>query len=345
MRIIILGGGFCGSTLATYLDRHHNLETILIDKKPYFEYTPSLPKLLHPNNKNTRYIRKYSDFLPHITIKTEEILAITPHYIKTTNHSYNYNYLIICPGSTYQQPFPEEPNIFTIKHGSSIQQIVKEINHCKHLIIIGGGIVGVEVAAELAITYHDKQITLVHPHSKLLERTPPFASRYAQHFLTKHGITILFNEKIQSINNNSCITQKGLRIPMDLGIWCAGVSPPTLTMKNFSSQIITDKHTLVVNEYFQLKEYPNIFVGGDITNIAEEKTALNAERHARYLYHNIIQQIDNKPLKKYHTIPTVLVISLGPKNGIIALPRFVFPGLIPAVTKWVIEKITLLNRT
>jgi NADH dehydrogenase FAD-containing subunit len=91
MKIIIIGGGFCGSTLSLYLDQDTTIDTILIDKKPYFEYTPSLPKLLN-NNISQKEIQPhlnthlpYQNYLTTIFPKKKYSHIIT-NFLNMLNH-------------------------------------------------------------------------------------------------------------------------------------------------------------------------------------------------------------------------------------------------------------------
>ena len=62
MDVAIIGGGFCGATIAKNLDKIKNINVTLFDKKPYFEYRPGLPKLLSNKDYDKKIIAKYSDF-------------------------------------------------------------------------------------------------------------------------------------------------------------------------------------------------------------------------------------------------------------------------------------------
>lgn len=54
MKILVLGGGFCGSMVAKHLQNKNGIEVTLVDKNPYFVYYPSLPRLItDPSKKMT----------------------------------------------------------------------------------------------------------------------------------------------------------------------------------------------------------------------------------------------------------------------------------------------------
>jgi NADH:ubiquinone reductase (H+-translocating) len=82
MRIIILGGGFCGSQLAKRLDKKKNIEVVLIDKKEYFEYSPNLWKLLLDPESHNKYIVPFKKFLTRTRLITTSTIQITPKFVQ-----------------------------------------------------------------------------------------------------------------------------------------------------------------------------------------------------------------------------------------------------------------------
>jgi NADH dehydrogenase FAD-containing subunit len=98
-----------------------------------------------------------------------------------------------------------------------------------------------------------------------------------------------------------------------------------------------------VNEYLQLNNHENIFVAGDVSNIVEEKTAQNAENHAKIVSNNIIAKINHKNMKKYKIKKRLMVISLGKSDGVVEYKNFVFTGILAPLVKKVIEKWTMFK--
>ena len=57
------------------------------------------------------------------------------------------------------------------------------------VLIIGGGLVGVELAGEILWKYGaEKEITIVHAREKLMERNPEKAIRFAENYLKRRGV-------------------------------------------------------------------------------------------------------------------------------------------------------------
>lgn len=346
MKVIIIGGGFCGSKTAKILEKQKNIDLTLIDKKNYFEYYPSLPKTIK-NNSNISKIKKYyKDFLKKSNIIIDEVIEVNKKYVITRKQKKHYfDLLVISSGIEYPIFLKNTKNVYTLTKSENIYKINITLKNSKKILIIGGGLIGVETAAEIADKTKDKEIIIVHPHNRLIERNPVHISKKAEQILKKKQIKIIFNEKIVNKEKKFYISNKKNRYDADIAIWCAGIKYNPFFMKKFNEKIFSEKKSLKVNSYLQLKYNKNIFVGGDITDISEEKTGYNAERHGQIIAQNIIKIKNKKDLRKYKSIKTPLVLGLGKYNGIFIYKNFMITGLLPAFLKKFIEKWTLFKLT
>jgi NADH dehydrogenase FAD-containing subunit len=341
MKVVIVGGGFCGSLVAQELERRAELDVILVDKKEYFEYTPGVPKLLTENTSHSKIVVPYSRFLRKTQILTETVTKVTPDAVETRNQKISFDFLVVSTGVEYPILLENKKNVFAVKSGETVKHAGDIIKDAAKIIIVGGGLIGTEAAAEIATMMPKKQIVLVHSQDRLIKRNPMTASKYAAWFLQGHGVEIIYNEKIKYHKDGVFVTDKERTIHADVGLWCAGNKVNPWFMNQFEKEIFTPDKELRVNQFLQLQGYRSIFIGGDITNLSEEKTAQYADRHAKLITQNILRLVQKKPLKEYKAIIAPQIISLGPSNGLLTMSRFVLPGFIPGIGKWVVEKYTL----
>ncbi len=337
MKVIIVGGGFCGAFVAKKLEKNKEIELTLIDKKQYFEYRPGLPKLI----RNKKYIKniqiKYKKFLKNTKIICEKVENINPKKIKTNKNEYTYDILVLCCGIKYPIFLKNTKNVFTVTESTQCLKAIEKIEKSKKILIVGGGLIGIEVAGELVTQKPEKDITIVHSKNRLIERNPIYASKISQKFLEKNDVEIIFNEKIIENNETYFATDKDRKINADAAIWSAGTKCDSSFMKNFNKNIFTKKGCLKVDNYLRLKGYNNIFVGGDIASINEEKTAQNSERHAKIIVKNIKKSIEKRKLVKYRKFKGPLFISLGSKKGIFVFRNVSFSGFLPTFMKDIVE--------
>ncbi len=223
-----------------------------------------------------------------------------------------------------------------------VKKLSEKVRNSERVLIVGGGLIGTEVASELA-SKTSKRVTLVHSHDRLIERNPKIASYFAEKFLMKKGVNIRFNEKVVDNIDDIFKTNKGNEVEADVCIWSTGLSYDKGLYSDLDEIAIAENGSLSVNESLQVKGYSNIFAGGDITDIKEEKTGHNADSHSKIISENIFRMKENRTLKTYSKLRVPLVISLGDINGILSLPFFGIPGPIPAVIKYLLEKGAILR--
>lgn len=341
MKVVILGGGFCGSWVTKKLDNHKDLEVVLIDAKEYFEYTPSIWKLLTDSSYQNRIMVPHGHYLKRARVITDPLVKVTPTVVETKNETIVFDYLVISTGIDYPIFLNNTQNVFTVKSGTEVSNCHQYVAKATSILVIGGGVIGTEVAGELSTRAPEKQITLVHPFDRLLERNIRSVSRYAKKFLEERGVQIIFGEKIVDHENNVFITNTGRHLKADLGIWCAGIRWSPWFMKEFPMSIFSEKKALKVNQFLQLEGFPRIFIGGDINDVDEEKTAAAADRQAIHIAANLPRMIAGKKLYRYTPITMPMDISLGLYDGIITYPPFMMPGGVPALVKLLVEKLAL----
>src|SRR3989344_2372833 len=202
-------------------------------------------------------------------------------------------------------------------------------------LVIGGGLVGIELAAEIACKFPKKEIILVHASSELIERNPQKARNYAKRLLEDKGVNIIFNERV-AVRDGIYKTKKYSFKP-DIAFLCVGIMPNYEHLAPHCSISLDEKNSLCVNKYLQVQNHKNVFAAGDITNIKEEKTAQSAEKQAEVVVKNICRLDKGRELKEYQTAQKPMVISLGKWNGILVYNNFILTGIIPGLMKSIIE--------
>lgn len=332
MKVVIVGGGFCGSYCAKKLEKI--FDVTLIDSKEYFEFTPSIPHVICDIEHRDKIRVAHKDYLKKTNVIIDNVNSIEKNFVKVNKNMINYDYLILSSGSTYKAPFKSDV-VTAISRSEDLVNFHNEIEKAEHILVIGGGLVGTEMAAEL-LTCTNKKVTLIDQGDSLLKRNPEKVKEYAKNFLLKNKCEILFNDKVVKFGKNKFLTERGKKLTADFAFICTGIIPNSkFNFKNINAKFDSKGH-LIPDEY--LRVYDNIFIGGDVVSLNEERTAQNARRHAKVICENIINSINGKELKKYTPKDTPLVISLGPRNGIFVYKNFVFTGLIPGILKKIIEK-------
>ncbi|MFP4609344.1 MAG: FAD-dependent oxidoreductase, partial [Candidatus Aenigmatarchaeota archaeon] len=162
-------------------------------------------------------------------------------------------------------------------------------------------------------------------------------------FLRSKGVRLIFDEKVVDREGDEYITSEGRVIRSDVCIWNTGLSFDRSLFQGFEDPCFTERNTLKVNDHLQLIHHPNIFVGGDIAGVDEEKTGHNADSHSRVVADNVFRFSKSLSLKSYSNVKIPLFIGLGDVNGLISFPPIGIPGPVPASVKHLLEKGALLR--
>ena len=335
-KVVIIGGGFAGALITKALDKDAAFNVTLIDCKDYFEFTPGILRTIVQPEHIKKIQALHQHYLKRTKVINGEVSEVTEHDVVLGKQHIPFDYLAVSSGSTYNLPIKQQ-NVVLTTRGATLRNYYEKLCAAKIILIIGGGIVGVELAAEIVAQYYDKHVILAHSHDTLMPRMPAKAQQHALAFLKKRGVEFIFNERIVEGSGTTYATKSGKRITADLAFLCTGITPNTqFLFKNFRDRL-DEKNQVYTNVYLQMKGYENIFAAGDVTAIPEEKTAQNAEEQAQIVAHNIIALEKKQPLKEYESKPRIMVISLGPWNGMLTYKNVVWTGLVPAFLKRFVE--------
>ncbi|MDP4039613.1 MAG: FAD-dependent oxidoreductase [Candidatus Pacearchaeota archaeon] len=326
-RVVVVGGGFAGSTVARKLEKY--FEVILIDTKNYFEFTPGILRTLVEPSHIKKIQVLHSHYLKHSEIITGKVSEISKNMVLIGKRKINFDYLIISSGSKYELPIKEQEVIIATR-AEHLRSYSRRLEKSENILIIGGGLVGIELASEITTHYPIKKITLIQGDKELIPRNNRKTGEYAFKFLRKRNINIIFNKFIHNLDYE--------KKEYDLIFLCTGIKPNFEFMKKNFSKNLNENNQIKVNDFLQVEGFKNIFAAGDISDIKDEKTAQNAEKQACLAAKNICALEKGKELEKYKTKKRIIVISLGKYNGILEFGNFVFSGIIPGLLKTIIER-------
>lgn len=334
-KVIVIGGGFAGVSVVKKLSKR--FDVVLIDSKDYFEFTPGILRTLIEPEHSRKIQMKYKDFLKSVEVVIGKVKYADEKIVIINRKSLNYDYLVICSGSRYGAPIKEQDIVLA----SRVKYLVdshKKLMGAKNIVIIGGGSVGVELAAEIGCRFENRIITLIHSKDRLIDRNSYVTSNYAYNFLKHKGVNIVLNERVVGIKGKDVITDKGTIIKGDLIFSCIGITPNSEFLSGKLEDAKNENGFIRVNKFLQVKGFDNIFAPGDVNSSEVEKTAQNAAYQAKIVAKNIIALENKNKLMEHDESRTAMVISLGKYDGIFEYGKFVFTGKVPAFLKWVVER-------
>lgn len=297
-RIVVIGGGFAGLTLATKLVKT-NYQSVLMDMHNYHMFQPLLYQVatagIEPSAISFPF-RKVFQSKKNIHIRVAEVLKIEPekNRIVTTIGKVRYDYLVIAVGTTSnyfgnehirQRSYPMK----SISEALGLRNIIlqnfenllisddpDDIEGKMNFVVVGGGPTGVETSGALAemkhfilpkdypeIDFKKMNIYLLDGAPRLLSGMSEVSSKKACQYLQKKlGVKVMLNAAVNGYDGKTVTLSNGDSIRTDTLIWAAGVKGNRLD--GLSRDCMGRGDRFMVDEMNRVKGYANIFALGDI---------------------------------------------------------------------------------
>jgi NADH dehydrogenase FAD-containing subunit len=211
-----------------------------------------------------------------------------------------------------------------------LQQIRQQIKQARHVLIIGGGPVGIELAGELKdANLKDQQVTLIHSQSQLGHPSymPLKVHHKLLHLMTSNGIRVLLDDKVDLPPSSSgtmvvvpsaplAASHKGVDLSgIDLIVMATGNRPSPQWIQSSVPDLLQSDNYVKVKPTLQVDhpDFPNLFVLGDIAGLDEAKLAYRAANgHTPIVAANINTLLTNGTrLKEYKKGVDIMLITFG----------------------------------
>ncbi len=377
-RVIIIGGGYAGVEALKILATSGLCDVVLIDQHPYHYLQTEAYELIANECSMTRVTidlialcLSYGEHVTYIKDTIREIDFESKHIIgQTSGHSYDY--LLMCTGSktayndTAQGLREHSHGVKTLPSALAFKQqfeqrlysrMESEGGWCSepfNVVIGGGGLSGVELAAEMAhyirVFHEDNTLTcdnihifLVIPHERVLEGMEEYLIAQATKRLLKLGVKIINHSRITSVEEHALILNGTESICFDFMIFTGGIVASTLTRglaveKNKKLQLIVDK-------FLRVPLHDCVFAAGDIAELREitgkllPPTAQLAQQSGVCAANNILAFMQNKAMRPADMQMRGIMIALGGKYASISLLGWIrVSGWVGYVIKTIIMR-------
>lgn len=345
-RVVIVGGGAGGLELATTLGRKHGRQHVtLIDSHMLHIWKPTLHEAaagtVDVQQEGLSYLMLANLARFNFVLGTMQGVDRARRVVHVgavagptgepllPDREIPYDTLVIAVGSTsnfFGTPGAREHAITLDTPESAEQfrltmlQAMVKVDQAKasdpqarlHIVIVGGGATGVELAAELqeasrlvaayGLTHFDPRqdlaIRIVEGAPRILAALPEKLSRAAQRRLEKLGIAIESGCLVSQVTADSVIAKDGRVFPANLCMWAAGIKGPDVLgaldlPRNRAGQLEVDARLRT--------EDPNILAFGDCAAAPRADgrvvpaRAQAAHQEAAYLRRRLAARIEGRP--------------------------------------------------
>ncbi|MCA1967373.1 MAG: NAD(P)/FAD-dependent oxidoreductase [Flavobacterium sp.] len=303
-RIVIIGGGFAGISLAKRL-RNKNVQVVLLDKHNYHNFQPLMYQVatggLEPDSiayPIRKIVQEYKDF--YFRLAEVRDIDAENNTIYSDIGELKFDYLVIATGSKTNyfgnkeiernsmamKTIPQSLNIRSLILENFEQALltndIDERHSLMNFVLVGGGPTGVELAGALAemkkailpkdypdLDVRKMEINLIQGSKRVLDSMSENASEKAEKFLLDLGVSVWKNVRVTGYDGKTVTTSSDLSFDSATVIWTAGVQgalPHGLKADSF----IKNVNRIKVNQYNQVEGYDHLFAIGDIAVMALE---------------------------------------------------------------------------
>ncbi|KAG6949319.1 hypothetical protein JG688_00014674 [Phytophthora aleatoria] len=357
-RIVIIGGGPAGintaQALAKNLTEADKTEVVVLEKNAYFYHVVGAPRVYVDANftnkmfvpydnafpKNaTKFVRIVRGVATQISSNTNEVLyrAIDKYDMESSaTTALHFDYLVLAMGSTYTVPIKQDSHDYARSATESkLQQVRSHIETANKILVVGGGSVGCEVAAEIKAKYPEKSVTILDANTRLISGSNLRDKFYAKlnASLAELGVKVMLGERLterlaNGFERRTLWTNKGTAIESDIQLLCGGFHPVAELVQDMDQNMVTERGAVKVNEQLQLEgaRYSNMFALGDVCNHPSSKMSFIAGQQGTFLVGELIAVIRKKQPSFTKPFPgaatEVMILPLGPNGGVTQLPMF-----------------------
>jgi ferredoxin-nitrate reductase len=287
-KVVIIGAG---AAAYRFIQTYRELNTL--DELHVFsqEKHPFYNRVLLPD-----YVSKHKTWEDLQKFKAGEIETMDIHlfiengiaaidkYKKTVTDEmgkiHHYDLLVMATGSRAFIPADAPMHIlgvFTMRNRNNADELVSYLGGKGHVMIVGGGLLGLELAASLREV--DIEVTVIQLASRLMERQlDPVASTLLLEKIEEMGVNLFLNNQVNRLEKSedgktiTAYLKSGATLTCNAVVYAIGTRPNVEIAKSAGLQCGLG---VKVNEYLQTSD-PDVFALGEIAEFKQKLNGITA---------------------------------------------------------------------
>ena len=271
--IVIIGNGIAGVTLARHIRKKSNSEITIISSETKFFFSRTALMYVFMGHMKFEHTQPYEDQFwkkNKINLVQGYVTAVEPAsktIVLNGNEKIEYDKLVLATGSVPNRngwPGQDLQGVTGFYHKQDLEALEKWAPTTKHAVIVGGGLIGIELAEMLRS--RNIQVTFLVREKTFWGGVLPFGeSQMINRHIVEHHIDLKLETNLVEIISDenghvkAVITDKGETINCQLVGLTTGVSPNIDFLKNSGIEL---GKGIKVNQFLETS-VQNIYAIGD----------------------------------------------------------------------------------
>jgi 3-phenylpropionate/trans-cinnamate dioxygenase ferredoxin reductase component len=262
-RYLIVGGGMTGDSACRGIREHDRDGSIglfsIESHEPYAR--PPLSKGLWKGKEESSIWRGTPDLV--VDIHTgRRIVALDLDARTATDDAGNdhaYEKLLLATGGAPRE-LPGAEAVVYYRTLETYRHLREVAGDGVRATVIGGGFIGSEIAAALAL--NGCQVTILFPDEGIGGRVfPARLASFVNDYYREQGVTVLPNELVEQVSGGTVRTKSGTTVDADVVVAGLGIEPTTDLAEAVGLEV---DDGIVVDEYGRASRREDVFAAGDV---------------------------------------------------------------------------------
>ena len=287
--IVIIGNGISGVTAARHIRKHSDKKITIVSAETKHFFSRTALMYIYMGHMKYEHTKPYEDWfwsknriaLKQAYVKTIETKSKTLFF--SDGETLQYDKLIIASGSKPNkfgwpgQNLKGVQGLYSKQDLDQLEVFAPNNSVCKHAVIVGGGLIGIELA-EMLNSRNIPVTFLVRESSFWNGVLPEGESHMINRHIRNHHIDLRLSSNLKEIISDEdgkvnavIIEETGEKIPCDFVGLTAGVSPNIDFIKD---SLIETNRGVLVNRFLETN-IPDVYAIGDC---AEQHEAIGNRR-------------------------------------------------------------------
>ena len=237
-RVVVVGGGYAGTLAANRLRLRPDIDITLVNPRPVFVERIRLHQLVADSGTATvDYRTLLGDGILLVVDGADRIDTADRRVLLTSGAALHYDYLIYAVGSTGAVPAgPAVPgaaefaySVADLEGAQRLRHAVADLPADAPVAVVGGGLTGIEVAAELAQLAGPVTLVCGGVLGPSLSKR---GRRSVGKRLRRLGVDVLESAAVGEVRWDAVVLSDGAVLPSAATVWTAGFGVPDLAARS-----------------------------------------------------------------------------------------------------------------